>query len=117
MPIWRSRSIISRRLAVERDDAGAAEAEIGLEAEPRPLHLPRIGSAPQLVGQLVALRQPGRAEWMALGQQPARGIGDVIAAIAVAAVADIGFRAALGAQVERLVSDQLVGGEAVVEFD
>src|SRR3546814_20007709 len=73
----------------------------------------RSGAA-ELVGQFIALRQPGRAERVALGEQPARRIGDVIAAIAVAAVADIAFRAALRTQAERLVGDQCVGGEAIV---
>src|SRR3546814_8237564 len=88
MPIWRSRSIISRRLAVERDDARAAETKIVLQGEERALDLPRVGGAAELVSQFIALRQPGRAERVALGEQPARRIGDVIAAIAVAAVAD-----------------------------
>src|SRR3546814_10949231 len=105
MPIWRSRSIISRRLAVERDDARAAETKIVLQGEERALDLPRVGGAAELVGQFIALRQPGRAERVALGEQPARRIGDVIAAIAVAAVADIAFRAALRTQAERLVGE------------
>src|SRR3546814_12253081 len=45
MPIWRSRSIISRRLAVERDDARAAETKIVLQGEERALDLPRVGGA------------------------------------------------------------------------
>src|SRR3546814_2174716 len=65
----------------------------------------RSGAA-ELVGQFIALRQPGRAERVALGEQPARRIGDVIAAIAVAAVADIAFRAALRTQAERLVRSE-----------
>src|SRR3546814_11327670 len=114
MPIWRSRSIISRRLAVERDDARAAETKIVLQGEERALDLPRVGGAAELVGQFIALRQPGRAERVALGEQPARRIGDVIAAIAAAAFADLAFRTALRPQAARLVGDPLGVGEEIV---
>src|SRR4051812_11642296 len=60
---------------VEGNDAGAAEAEIVLQGEPRALDLPGLRRAAQLVCQLVALRETGGAERMALGQQTAGGIG------------------------------------------
>ena len=73
--------------------------------------------AAQLARQLVALRQAGGAERVALGQQAAGRIGDELAAIGVVAVVDEAFRAAFGAEAERLVGDQLVVREAVVQLD
>src|SRR5205814_10582191 len=39
----------------------------------------------QLLRQLVALREPGRAQWMALRQESAGGVGDVTPAVRVVA--------------------------------
>src|SRR5688572_16161060 len=101
---------------VERDDAGAAETEIVLQAEPRALHLRRRRGAAQLPGQLVALRKPGGAERMALRQQAAGRIGDDPAAIAVVAIVDELGGLALAAQAEPFIGDQLVMREAVVQI-
>ena len=54
---------------------------------------------------------------MALGQQAAGRIGHDLAAIGVVAIVDEALGAAFGAQAERLVGDQLVVREAVVQFD
>src|SRR3546814_16452546 len=73
-------------LAEEGDDAGAAEAEIMLERMAGAFDLAPVGAAAQLMRAFEALRETRRAERMALGKQPARGVGDHLAAIAVFAI-------------------------------
>ena len=84
--------------AVQRDHAGAAEAEVVLQREPRAVDLARFGRAAQLMRQLVALREAGGAQRMTLGQQAARRIGDDLAAVGVVAVLDEFLGAAFRAQ-------------------
>ena len=60
--------------------------------------LARVGRAAQLPGQLGALREPGRAERVALGDQPAGRVDD-------RAVAAVGRRLA----VDELVAVALLG--------
>ena len=105
------------RVAVQRHDAGAAEAEIVLQRESRAVDLACLGRAAQLLRQLVALRQAGGAERMTLRQQAARWVGHDLAAIGVVAVVDELLGAALRAKPERLVGEQFVVREAVVQFD
>src|SRR5271168_2228611 len=102
---------------VQRDDAGAAEAEVVLKGVLDAVDLRRFGGSAQLAGQLPALGEARRAEWMALGKQSARRVGDDLAAVGVVAGFDERLGPALGAEPERLVSDQLVLGEAVVQLD
>ena len=75
------------------------------------------GAAAQLLDQLGALRQAGGAQRMALAQQAARRVGDDLAAVGVVAVDDEFLGAADRAQAERLVAEQLVLREAVVQLD
>ena len=55
--------------AVHRHDAGAAEAEVVLQRGPHIIHLSLLRLSPQLPDQFRALRQPGSADGMTLGQQ------------------------------------------------
>src|SRR5207249_1838868 len=71
----------------------------------------------QLPAQLRALRQPGRAQRMALGDQAARGVDEPLAAIAGLPLLHEPLALALAAQAERFVGDQLVRGEAVMQLD
>src|SRR5664279_1433180 len=98
---------------VQRHDAGAAEAEIMLQRQSRAVDLGCRGGAAQLTRQLIALREPGRAERMALRQQSAGGIGDELAAIGVVAIVDETLRATLRAKPEGFIGDQFVLGKAV----
>ena len=88
-----------------------------LEAAPGALDLARLGGSPQLPRQFVALRKAGGAERMTFRKQAAGRVGDDLAAIGVVAGVDERLGAALGAQAQRLVSDQFVVGEAVMQFD
>ena len=88
-----------------------------LQREPRAFDLALVGRAAQLLDQFGALRETGGAQRMALAQQAARRVGDDLAAVGVVAVADELLGAALRAQAERFVADQLVLREAVVQFD
>ena len=87
-----------------------------LQRQPRAFDLARFGRATQLSRQLEALRETRGAERMALGQQPARWIGDDLAAVGVVASGDELRRRAGRAKAERLVGDQLVVREAVVQL-
>ena len=87
-----------------------------LERDLRALDLPLVGLAAQLPGQFRALRQPGRAERVALGDQPAGGVDDDLAAVGGRLFLDQLVRLALGGEAERFVGDQLVGAEAVVQL-
>jgi len=53
--------------AVHGDDAGAAEAEVVLERDLGALDLASLGLAAQVLHELGALREAGRAERVALG--------------------------------------------------
>src|SRR5689334_6015740 len=102
---------------VERHDAGAAEPEIVLQTDPRAFDLCRCRGTAKLPRQLVALREAGRAERMALRQETTGRIGDDATAIGVVAVIDELGRLALLAEAKTLIGDQLVLGEAVVQLD
>ena len=76
-----------------------------------------VGGAAQLPGELGALGEAGGAERVALGDQAAGGVDDPAAAVGGVVVVDELAALALAAQAERLVGQQLVGGEAVVQLD
>src|SRR4051812_46481513 len=103
--------------AIHRHDAGTAEAEVVLQRDLGALDLAGFGLAAQVPDQLGALREAGGAERVALREQAAGRVGDELAAVGVVAVPDELLGAAFLAQAERLVGEQLVGGEAVVELD
>src|SRR5690606_35083333 len=94
--------------AVDRDDAGTAEAEVVLQRDLGPLDLAPVGLAAELPDQLGALGQAGGAQRVALAEQAAGRVGDHLAAVGVAAVPDELLRLALLAQAERLVGEDLV---------
>src|SRR3546814_8777105 len=62
----------------------------------------RTGIAAQLFDEFSALREARGAERMALRQQAAGRIGDVLAAVGVVAISDELHRAAFRAQTEQL---------------
>ena len=76
-----------------------------------------LGLAPQLPDEFGALSQTGRAERVALGEQPPRGVGDHLAAIGVVAVPDELLGAPLRRQAKRLVGQKFVGCEAIMQLD
>jgi alpha/beta superfamily hydrolase len=61
----------SAGLAIDADHGRAAQADVVLEADLGALDLTLVGIAAQLPRQLAALRQPGRSERVALGDEPA----------------------------------------------
>ena len=99
------------------DDGGAAEPDVVLQGGVDAVDLTLVGGAAQLPGQLGALGQPGGAERMALGDQPARRVDHPAAAVGGVAVVDQLGRLTLAAQPQRLVEQQFVGREAVVQLD
>src|SRR5215204_4546108 len=106
--MWRRSIIAASRGLVQGDDARAAQAQVVLQRQARAFHLALFGAAAQLRDELVALREAGGAQRMALGQQAARRVGDDAAAVGVVAFDDEFLRRAFGRETERLVRDQLV---------
>src|ERR1019366_1193637 len=104
-------------LLVDGHDGGAAEADVVLQGDLGALDLAGVGRAAQLPDELRALRQAGGAERVALGDQAPRGIDDgTVAAVGGGLGVDELVALALAGKTERLVGDQLVGAEAVVEL-
>ena len=101
---------------VDGDHGGAAEADVVLEGDLGAVDLALVGVAAQLPGQLGALREAGRPERVALGDQPAGGVDDDLAAVGGRLFLDQLVALALGGEAERFVGDQLVGAEAVVQL-
>ena len=89
-----------------------------LQRDARAVDLALVGLAAQLPGQLAALGQAGGAERVALGDQAARRVDDrAVAAVGGGLRVDELVALALLGQAERLVGDQLVRAEAVVQLD
>ena len=80
------------------------------------LHLPAAGLAPQMGGDLVDVGDAGGAQRVALGEQPAGDVHRNAPAQGHVAVVDQPAGAAVPAQAEVLVVQDLCGGEAVVQF-
>ena len=102
---------------VNGDDSGAAEPDVVLQADLGVLDLTLVRVAADLPGQLAALREASGAKRVTLADQSARGVDDPAAAVGgvlgldqVVTVADLGHT-------ERLVRDQFVGTEAIVQLD
>src|SRR3546814_18265522 len=104
-------------LAEEGDDAGAAEAQIMLERMAGAFDLAPVGAAAQLMRAFEALSETRRAERMAPGKQPARGVGDHLAPIAVVAIVVVSLCAPLGAEPERPRGAEFRGRETLVKSD
>src|SRR5256885_1960671 len=88
---------------VERDDAGAAQTQVVLQREARAFDLALSGLAAHLPHEFSALRQAGRAERMAFGEQAARRVGDDATAVRVVAVDDEALGRAWGREAQRFV--------------
>src|SRR3989442_5591422 len=91
---------VSSYAFVQRHHAGAAETQVVLQRQPRAFDLALVGLAAQLLDQLGALRQAGRAQRMALGQQAAGRAGDHLATVGVIAIHDELLRTAHGPQAQ-----------------
>src|SRR6185295_18352126 len=97
--------------------AGAAEAEVVLEADLGPLDLTLAAEASELLVQLEALRETGGAEGMALREQTARRIHHPAPSVGHGVVVNQLPGLALAAEPESLVRDELIRREAIVELD
>lgn len=104
--------------SVEGDDGGAAEAEVVLEGEVAGGDGDEAvrGPAAELPGELGALGEARGAEGVALGDEAAGRVDDAAAAVRDGAAADHGVGLPRSAEAEGVEGDELVGGEAVVEF-
>jgi hypothetical protein len=80
------------------------------------VYLTHATLTPQLRAQFKALCQARGTQGVALGDQTARRVDDVLAAVRVVAAIDKLARFALLAQTQGLVRDQLVSREAIVQL-
>jgi len=103
--------------AVQRDHAGATQANIVLKTEAGILDLTITGASAQLVYQFIALGKSGRTKRMSLGQETTRRVDNVAATEGVVAVHDQLFSLTPGDQPQRFVSNDLVRCETIVQFD
>src|SRR5690606_37499427 len=94
-----------------------AESDVVLEGDLRAVDLTLVRGSAELPGEFGALREACCSEGVALRDEaagrvdhPASAVGGVVGVDELAAVT-------FGAQSKCLVGQQLVGGEAVVEFD
>ena len=87
-----------------------------LQSQSRALDLALLGTAAQLMGQLVALRKAGRAQRMTLAEQTARRIGDDFAAVGVVAVFDEALGATHRAKTQALIGQQFILRKAVMQL-
>src|SRR3954466_11556723 len=97
----RARTRSARRL-VDRDHRRAAQPDVVLQRALGVVDLALVGLAAQLPRQLAALREAGRSERMALGDQPARRVDDPLAAVRRRLLVDELVALALLGQPERL---------------
>ncbi|KAK1841186.1 hypothetical protein CCHR01_16172 [Colletotrichum chrysophilum] len=82
-----------------------------------PRHGAIVRPPAQVPHQLGALRDARRAERVALGDEPAGRVDDVLAAVRDVPAADQLVRLAGLREAKRVEDDHLVGGEAVVQLD
>src|SRR5262245_37827928 len=93
--------------AVHGDDGRAAESEVVLQGDLGLLHLALLRLAPELPVELGALREPGGAERVALGDETARRVHDPLATVGDGTRVDQLAALACLAEPEALVGDQL----------
>jgi len=79
-----------------------------LQRDLRAGDLALVGEASELPRKLRALRQAGRAQRMTLGDEPARGVDDPLAAVGDSAFVDQVAAFALAAETESLIGDEFV---------
>src|SRR5690348_7472271 len=116
MATLESRAATSVHRLVQSHDARPAKAYVVLQTKTGVLNLTRAGLAAQLPDELGTLCQAGRAQRMPPRQQSAGRIRHHAPAVGVLAVDDELLGAALLDQPQRLVGDDLVDGEAVVQL-
>src|ERR1700722_13522298 len=102
---------------IRSDDGCATESDVVLQCGGDVVDLPLVGLTAQLPGQLGTLRQTSGPQRMPLRDQFAGRVDHPAPAVGDVAVVDQLGRLALGAQPQRLVEQQLVGREAVVQLD
>src|SRR5580704_15979397 len=102
-----------RRSLEDVDRAGAGQPDHVRQADLRALDLPVAGLAAQVRTHLEDVRDAGRAERVALGQQAAGHVDRDLTVAPRAAPVDPLPGAALWAQPQVVVVPQLGGGEAV----
>lgn len=103
--------------AVDGDDDSTTETEVVLQRVLGLGDLTVVGPTAQVPDKLGALGDTGRTERVALGDEAARGVDEVFAAVGDVAVADKLVSLALLTQAKGLEDNHLVGGEAVVQLN
>ncbi|KFY87906.1 hypothetical protein V498_06977 [Pseudogymnoascus sp. VKM F-4517 (FW-2822)] len=111
-------SSLAIRTLIHGDDGGTTKTEVVLQGNLCSTRDQTVVSpSTKVPHQLGALRDPRGAQGVALGDEAARGVDDVLPAVGDIAVADELVGLALLGQAEGVNRDHLVSGEAVVELD
>mmetsp|Transcript_125405 Transcript_125405/g.316024 ORF Transcript_125405/g.316024 Transcript_125405/m.316024 type:complete len:553 (-) Transcript_125405:674-2332(-) len=126
---WRHTAWHACRCTPHRDYSPTVEAKVVLHCNARRwLKLPPASCAPQLANQLGSLAQPGGSDWVALALQTTRGVYNYALRPLAHMLHAVGIRSDLPlppelsgcsrpCQLERLVEQQLVGGEAIMQLN
>lgn len=109
--------LVGIRLLVDTDDDSTAKADIVLQGVLDVGHLSVASPAAQLPHQLSALCEACRTQRVALGNEAAGWVDDVLAAVRIVTCIDEFMRLAGRYQTERIVRDELVRREAVVQLN
>mmetsp|Transcript_14488 Transcript_14488/g.16003 ORF Transcript_14488/g.16003 Transcript_14488/m.16003 type:complete len:305 (-) Transcript_14488:482-1396(-) len=104
-------------LLINRDHTSSTKAEVVLKGDLSIGHLSFLGHTSQLPDQFRALSQAGGTERMPLGNQTTRWVHHILASICVVTSIDEFACFTLSAKSETFVSNQLVGSEAIVQFN
>lgn len=110
-------SSLAIRTAIDGHDNGTTEAQVVLQAVLGVGSCAVVGPSTQVPDKLGTLRNTRGTQGMALGDEAARGVDDVLAAVGDVAAADELVGLALLTKTEGINDNHLVGAEAVVQLD
>lgn len=102
---------------VDSDDDSATETKVVLQAVLGTGGTAVVGPATEVPDKLSALGDTSGTERVALGDEAARGVDNVLAAVGDVAVADKLVGLSRLREAERVEDDHLVGTEAIVKLD
>lgn len=113
-----SRTSTRRGTSPDRDHAGSAHTDVVLQTDPRSVDLTAVSNrAAKLLGELCDLRQSRGTDRVPLGEQTPGWVDDDATAVCVVALFDELLRRARCREAQGLVGEDLVDGEAVMQFN
>ena len=103
-------------LFIDSDHTSASKAKVVLNTDLGSVNLALLSHASELPAELSALGHACGSKWVALGDQATAWIHDASAAVGELIAIDSLAGLALWAEAERLIRDELVSAEAVVQL-